>query len=153
LPSFARANAAIKSSLLRFGPLSEKESCRAPLADCSFSIPGFQLSRAGAHTLENHRETRQPKPNSRAPWPLPEQERLVDDARLMLTDVAEQLLAGVSMPEPSAIDHIKTFALVAACEASSVSGRPVVMAEFYEERDIPQRWLTAGAAAAGAAAL
>jgi len=86
------------------------------------------------------------------PVPLPEQERLVDDARLMLTDVAEQLLAGVSMPEPSAIDHIKTFALVAACEASSVSGRPVVMAEFYEEHGVPQRWLTASVTPAGVAA-
>ena len=83
---------------------------------------------------------------------LPEQERLVDDARLMLTDVAEQLLAGVAMPEPSGIDHIKTFALVAACEASSVSGRPVVMAEFYEEHGVPEQWLTAGPAVAGVAA-
>jgi len=48
----------------------KKESSRAPLADCSFSIPGFQLSRAGAHTLENHRGTRQPKPNPRALRPL-----------------------------------------------------------------------------------
>ena len=56
------------------------------------------------------------------------------------------------MPEPSAIDHIKTFALVAACEASSVSGRPVVMAEFYEEHGVPQRWLTTSVTTAGVAA-
>ena len=49
---------------------SEKESCRASLADLYFSIPGVQMSRAGAHTLENHRETRQPKPNPREPRPL-----------------------------------------------------------------------------------
>ncbi len=92
-------------------------------------------------------DEREPRPVT-----LAEQERLVDDARLMLKDVAEQLLAGVAMPEPSGIDHIKTFALVAACEASSVSGRPVVMAEFYEEHGVPQQWLTASPAVAGAAA-
>ena len=94
-----------------------------------------------------HRTQREPRP-----VPLPEQERLVDDTRLMLTDVAEQLLAGVAVPEPSGIDHIKTFALVAACEASSVSGRPVVMAEFYEEHGVPaavadRQCTTAGVAA------
>jgi hypothetical protein len=94
------------------------------------------------------------QPYEREPRPvsLPEQERLIDDTRLMLTDVAEQLLAGVAVPEPSGIDHIKTFALVAACEASSVSGRPVVMAEFYEEHGVPQRWLTASVTTAGVAA-
>jgi hypothetical protein len=64
----SRATPARSRSRLRFwGRFRKKEggSSRAPLADCSFSIPGFQLSRAGAHTLENHRETRQLKPNSR----------------------------------------------------------------------------------------
>ena len=28
-------------------------------------IPGFQRPRAGAHTLENHKQSRQPKPNPR----------------------------------------------------------------------------------------
>jgi hypothetical protein len=82
-------------------------------------------------------------PGSAEPQPvsLPAQERLVDDARLMLTDVATQLLAGVARPEPSGVDHIKTFALVAACEESSSSGRPIVMQEFYEQHQIPARWL------------
>jgi predicted dehydrogenase len=82
--------------------------------------------------------------DEREPTPvlLPGQERLVDDARLMLSDVANQLLAGVVMPEPSGVDHIKTFALVAACEASSASGRPVIMREFYAQHDVPARWLT-----------
>jgi hypothetical protein len=75
------------------------------------------------------------------PVPLPEQERLVDDARLMLTDVAEQLLAGVARPEPSGVDHIKTFALVAACEASNATGQPIVMQEFYAQHQIPEHWL------------
>ena len=96
------------------------------------------------------------RPDEREPTPvpLPAQERLVDDARLMLTDVATQLLAGVAMPEPSGVDHIKTFALVAACEASSASGLPVIMREFYEQHGIPERWLTPMAApAAGAFSL
>ena len=41
------------------------------------------------------------------------------------------------MPEPSGVDHIKTFALVAACEASNASGRPMVMQEFYEQHGVP----------------
>jgi predicted dehydrogenase len=74
------------------------------------------------------------------PIPLPEQERLVDDARLMLGHVARQLLDGVSVPEPSGIDHLKTFAIAAACEESDVSGQPIVMREFYERHDVPERW-------------
>jgi predicted dehydrogenase len=72
---------------------------------------------------------------------LPEQEQLVDDARLMLTDVVTQLQAGSRRPHPSGVDHLKTFALVAACEESDVTGQPVVMQEFYERHGMPPEWL------------
>lgn len=71
------------------------------------------------------------------PIPLPAQERLVDDARLMLTHVAQQLLAGELHPVPSGIDHLKTFGLIAACEEAHETGQPVEMAEFYARHGVP----------------
>ena len=76
------------------------------------------------------------------PIPLPPQEPLVDDARLMLTHVVQQLLAGELHPVPSGIDHLKTFGLIAACEESHETGRPVTMADFYARHHVPTHWLT-----------
>ena len=72
---------------------------------------------------------------------LPEQERLVDDARLMLTDVVDQIVSGNLRPHPSGIDHLKTFGLAAACEESNVTGQPVIMQEFFERHNVPASWL------------
>lgn len=72
---------------------------------------------------------------------LPEQERLVDDARLMLPDVVRQLLEGNLRPHPSGVDHLKTFGLIAAAEESHRSGQPVVMAEFFDRHNVPAEWL------------
>jgi hypothetical protein len=70
-PGFAHATAARNSvSVRNVSRFEKRKSCRAPLANLRFSIPGVQRSRAGAHTLENHKETRQPKPNPREPKPL-----------------------------------------------------------------------------------
>ena len=66
------------------------------------------------------------------PIPLPEQERLVDDARLMLTDVVAQIRNGELRPHPSGVDHLKTFGAIVAMEESDVSGQPVEMAEFFD---------------------
>lgn len=75
------------------------------------------------------------------PVELPEQESLVDDARVMFTDICEQLLAGVDDPGPSGRDHIKTLALTAACEESSTTHAVVEMAEFYARHGVPAEWL------------
>jgi len=72
---------------------------------------------------------------------LPEQEPLVDDARLMLTDVVRQIQRGELWPHPSGVDHLKTFALIAACEESSTNGQPVTMRDFYERHHVPADWL------------
>ena len=76
---------------------------------------------------------------------LPDQERLVDDARLMLPDVVQQLRDGNLRPHPSGIDHLKTFGAIAACEESDQTGQPVEMAEFYERHNVPSDWLQAPA--------
>jgi predicted dehydrogenase len=73
--------------------------------------------------------------------PLPAQEPLVDDARLMLTDVARQLRQGTLWPQPSGLDHIKTFGVIAACEESHTTGRQVEMADFYARHGVPAHWL------------
>jgi predicted dehydrogenase len=73
--------------------------------------------------------------------PLPAQEPLVDDARLLLTDVARQVLAGNLRPHPSGIDHLKTFGVIAACEESHLTGRRIEMREFLECHAVPQQWL------------
>jgi predicted dehydrogenase len=72
---------------------------------------------------------------------LPEQERLVDDARVMLRDVVAQLRDGHLRPHPSGVDHLKTFGLIAACEESDTTGQPVVMREFFERHSVPAEWL------------
>lgn len=77
------------------------------------------------------------------PLNLPEQERLVDDARLMLPHVVAQLRQGKLRPHPSGIEHLKTFGAIAACEESSRTGRPVVMREFFEQHNVPEAWLAA----------
>ena len=71
---------------------------------------------------------------------LPEQEHLVDDTRLMLRDVLVQLIAGETHPHPSAVDHLKTFAVIAAMDESDSRGIPVDMAEFYERHNVPVEW-------------
>ncbi len=71
---------------------------------------------------------------------LPDQEHLVDDTRLMLTDVLSQLLAGQTRPHPSAVYHLKTFAVIAAMDESDARGSPVEMAEFYERHNVPTLW-------------
>jgi predicted dehydrogenase len=76
------------------------------------------------------------------PIPLPPQERLVDDTRLMLTDVARQLLAGERHPVPSGIDHLRTSGLIAACEEAHETRQPVVMAEFFARHGVPPEWIT-----------
>jgi predicted dehydrogenase len=75
------------------------------------------------------------------PIALPTQEPLVDDARLMLSDVARQILAGNLRPHPSGIDHLKTFGIIAAMEESNRTGRPVEMAAFFAQHDVPRHWL------------
>lgn len=77
------------------------------------------------------------------PIPLPFQEPLTDDARLMLADVAAQLLRGELRPHPSGLDHLKTFGLIAACEESHHTGQPVTMADFFARHDVPAAWLAA----------
>src|SRR5690348_8933005 len=69
------------------------------------------------------------------PLNLPEKERLVDDARLMLPHVIEQIRAGNLRPHPSGIEHLKPFGAIAACVVSSRTGQPVVMREFFEEHN------------------
>ena len=76
------------------------------------------------------------------PVPLPHQEQLVDDARRLLTHVAEQLRAGGVRPHPSGVDHLRTLGAVAACEESHRTGRTVVMEEFYARHNVPVRWLS-----------
>lgn len=76
------------------------------------------------------------------PVPLPPQEQLVDDARLLLSHVAEQLAAGTPRPHPSGVDHLKTLAVVAACEESHHTGRTIVMEDFYARHKVPDRWLS-----------
>jgi hypothetical protein len=61
----------------------------------------------------------------------------------MLPHVIAQLRAGNLRPQPSGIEHLKTFGAIAACEESSRSGRPVVMREFYSAHNVPEAWLTA----------
>jgi predicted dehydrogenase len=72
--------------------------------------------------------------------PLPEQERLVDDARVMLSQILTQLSAGNLRPEPTAIDHLKTFGIIAACEESNNTGKPVEMDEFFDRHNLPPNW-------------
>lgn len=86
---------------------------------------------------------RGPDATDAEPIPLPYQEPLTDDARLMLADVAAQLLAGKLRPHPSGMDHLKTFGLIAACEESHTTGQPVTMAEFFARHDVPAAWLAA----------
>ena len=74
------------------------------------------------------------------PVALPEQEHLVDDARLLFNDVLGQLMAGVRRPHPSARDHIRTFAVIAAMEESHTRGVAVEMDDFYERHDVPHEW-------------
>lgn len=74
------------------------------------------------------------------PIPLPPQEQLVDDARLMLTDVVKQLRAGELRPHPSGVDHLRTFGVVAACEESHTTGRSIEMEEFFERHRVPVEW-------------
>ncbi len=79
-----------------------------------------------------------------SPIALPEQEHLVDDARLLFADVLGQLLAGVRQPHPSARDHIRTFAVVVAMEESHTRGTAVEMADFYERHAVPHEWRPPG---------
>jgi predicted dehydrogenase len=72
--------------------------------------------------------------------PLPDQEPLVDDARLLLTHVLEQLLDGGTAPEPSGGDHLRTLAVIAACERSHRTGRRIEMREFLEDQRVPAAW-------------
>ena len=75
------------------------------------------------------------------PIPLPHQEPLVDDARLMLADVVAQIRQGDLRPHPSGIDHLKTFGAIAAMEEADVSGQPVEMGEFFARHGVPDEWL------------
>ena len=77
------------------------------------------------------------------PLNLPPQERLVDDARLMLPHVVQQIREGKLRPHPSGVDHLKTFGLIAACEESDVTGQPVIMKEFFEHHNVAAAWLAA----------
>ena len=72
--------------------------------------------------------------------PLPAQERLVDDARVMLDQVLGQLSEGNLHPEPTAFDHLKTFGIIAACEESNDTGRPVEMDEFFDRHNLSSAW-------------
>lgn len=74
------------------------------------------------------------------PIALPEQEHLVDDARLLLADVLGQLKAGSRSPRPSARDHLWSFAAIAAMEESHTLGVAVDMVEFYERHAVPHEW-------------
>ena len=71
---------------------------------------------------------------------LPYQETLVDDARIMLHNALTQIMQGSINPEPTAIDHLKTFAVAAACEESSKTNKPVKMADFYDQHNVPEEW-------------
>ncbi len=75
------------------------------------------------------------------PVSLPVVEAFVDDTRELLADVCRQLLDGVEHPHPSGVDHMKTMALTAACEESSISGQAIEMEEFYQRHSVPGRWL------------
>lgn len=75
------------------------------------------------------------------PLSLPEQEDLVDDARLMLADVVAQIRGGNLRPHPSGVDHLKTFGAIAAMEEADRSGQPVELAEFFARHDVPAEWL------------
>ncbi len=75
------------------------------------------------------------------PLPLPAQEQLVDDARLLLAHVAAQLAAGTLRPHPSGLDHLKTLGVVAACEESHHTGQAILMEDFYARHNVPDRWL------------
>lgn len=72
--------------------------------------------------------------------PLPSQEQLVDDARLLLTDVVTQLGAGNLRPHPSGVDHLKTFGVIVACEESHTTGQRIEMEEFFERHGVPATW-------------
>jgi len=72
--------------------------------------------------------------------PLPPQEQLVDDARLLLTDVVTQLGAGNLRPHPSGVDHLKTCGVIVACEESHTTGRRIDMDEFFERHGVPVAW-------------
>ncbi len=74
------------------------------------------------------------------PVALQEQEHLVDDARLLFADVLEQLAAGNRRPHPSARDHMRTFAVIAAMEESHDKGVAVDLADFYERHAVPHEW-------------
>lgn len=66
-----RTNAARSVPVQIFEAAKKRKLSRA--ARCSVyssQHPGVHISRAGAHTLENHKETRQPKPNPRELLPL-----------------------------------------------------------------------------------
>jgi hypothetical protein len=76
------------------------------------------------------------------PLPLPDQEPLVDDARLLLAHVTEQLAAGTPRPHPSGVDHVRTLGVVAACEESHHTGRAIVMEDFCARHNVPDRWLS-----------
>ena len=71
---------------------------------------------------------------------LPEQEQLVDDARVMVSEILDQLAEGNLQPEPNAIDHLKTFGIIAACEESNDTGLPVEMEEFFDRHGMPSHW-------------
>ncbi len=86
------------------------------------------------------RIARGPDATAAEPIPLPPQEQLVDDARLLLTHVLQQLLDGSRRPEPSGADHLRTLGVIAACEESSRTGRRIEMPAFYAARGVPERW-------------
>ena len=78
------------------------------------------------------------------PIPLPEQEQLVDDARLMLTDVVAQIRAGELRPHPSGVDHLKTFGVIAAMEEADRTGDRIEMADFFARHGVPAEWFATG---------
>ena len=75
------------------------------------------------------------------PIALPAQEQLVDDARLMLTDVVAQMRRGERRPHPSGVDHLKTFGVIAAMEESARTGQSVEMGAFFARHAVPPEWL------------
>ena len=58
----------------------------------------------------------------------------------MVSEILDQLAEGNLQPEPNAIDHLKTFGIIAACEESNDTGLPVEMEEFFDRHGMPSHW-------------
>jgi hypothetical protein len=58
----------------------------------------------------------------------------------MLHNALTQIKDGSINPEPTGVDHLKTFAVAAACEESSKTNKPVKMTDFYDRHNVPEEW-------------